>query len=191
MPKSKNIVLAKSERIYLTYLKEEDAPVLLKWFHDPSIFAHIRDMHYHSDLDEQARWVRQVNQDPAQKVFAVYYLADDRLIGDGGFVNINYEDRKAEVGLVIGEAEYHSRGLGTEMLWLMCKYGFEVLKLHNIIYESYAENEISLKTALKVGFKFMGKRRESRWLAGHFQDVNYSDLLVGDLLKPEWKPKKP
>lgn len=186
----KNQVIARSERLYLSPMSIEHAPIFLKWYNDPEIFGHIRDMSYVSTLQEQKDWVLATNKDSTQRVFSIFYIPDDCLIGDGGFMNINWEDLKAEVGLVLGEKKYQGMGLGAEALWLLCKYGFEEMKLHNILGENYADNPIAINNARKIGLRFYGTRRESRRIGDKLLDVHYSDMLPHELIKPEWKPKK-
>jgi RimJ/RimL family protein N-acetyltransferase len=187
LAKEKNIVIARSERLYLTPLHPDHAPSLVKWYNDPEIFGHIRDMTHQTTLEEQLRWIEQTNRDPTQKVFSIFYIPEDRLIGDGGFIQINVEDRKAEVGLVIGEKKYQGFGLGAEALWLLCKYGFEELKFHNILTENYVNNPTSINMTKKIGFQHFGTRRQSRWLNGQWIDVHYSDMLPHELIKPNIK----
>src|SRR4030095_14195720 len=191
MPKEKNIVVAKSERLYLTPLHPDHAPYFMKWYNDPQIFGHIRDMTHQTTLEEQIQWVHQTHQDPNQRVFSIFYLPDDQLIGDGGLMHIQWEDKKAEVGLVIGDKQYQGMGLGAEALWLLCKYGFEELKLHNILGENYANNPIAIANAKKIGLKFFGTRRQSKWLNGEWIDVHYSDMLPDELIQPEIRKGRP
>jgi RimJ/RimL family protein N-acetyltransferase len=156
----------------------------MKWYNDPEIFGHIRDMSYLTNLEEQRRWVEETNRDPTQKVFSVFYIPDDKLIGDGGFMHINWEDKKAEIGLVIGEKKYWKMGLGKELRWLICQYGFEVLGFHNILGEHFANNPVSLQNAFKTGAKLMGTRRESKFHEGVWLDTHYTDMLPHELIKP-------
>jgi len=185
MPKEKNPVAARSERLYLSPLSTEHAATYMKWYNDPEIFGHIRDMSYLTNLEEQRRWVEDTNRDPTQKVFSVFYIPDDCLIGDGGFMHLNWEDKKGEIGLVIGEKKYHRRGLGQELRWLLCQYGFEVLGLHNILGEHFSNNPVSLHNAFKTGAKLMGTRRESKFHEGAWIDTYYTDLLPHELVKPK------
>jgi len=189
MAKGKNQVLYRSDRLYLSPLSVDYADYYLKWFNDPEVFGHIRDMTFISNLEEQKRWVEEVNRDPCQLVFSIFYIPDDQIIGDGGFMHINWEDRKAEVGLVIGEKQYQGLGLGAESLWLVCKYGFEEMKLHNIMGENYADNPIAISNAKKIGLRYYGTRRQSRRIGNKVLDVHYSDMLPQELIKPEYKPK--
>ncbi|HKX12998.1 MAG TPA: GNAT family N-acetyltransferase [bacterium] len=185
MPKEKNPVVYRSERLYLTPISVEHVEYFLKWFNDPEIFGHLRDMTYSTTLEEQKKWVEDTNRDPTQRVFSIFYIPDDKLIGDGGFMNINWEDRKAEVGLALGEKKYHGMGLGAEALWLLCKYGFEEMKLHNILGENYADNPIAINNARKIGLRYFGTRRESRRIGDKLIDVHYSDMLPHELIKPD------
>ena len=43
MPKGKNPVLYRSERLYLSPLSVEHAEYFMKWFNDPEIFGHLRE----------------------------------------------------------------------------------------------------------------------------------------------------
>jgi RimJ/RimL family protein N-acetyltransferase len=187
MGKEKNQVAARSERLYLSPLNAEHAAAYMRWYNDPEIFGHIREMAYQTNLEEQRRWVEETNRDPTQKVFSVFYIPDDRLIGDGGFMHINWEDKKAEIGLVIGEKKYWNMGLGKELRWLLCQYGFEVLGFHNILGEHFANNPVSLQNALKTGAKIMGTRRESKLHYGVWLDTHYTDMLPHELIKPNKK----
>ncbi len=179
-----NIILARSERLYLTPMKVDHAADFVRWFNDPEVFAQMRDMRHQTTLDEQVRWILDTNRDTTQEVFSIFFAPEDRLIGDGGFINIHYEDRKAEIGLVIGEKEFWNRGLGAEAIWMLCRYGFDRLNFNNIMAEHYSINKKSLHLFQKVGFKYMGTRRQSKWLAGQWIDVHYSDLLEPGLIKP-------
>ena len=189
MPKEKNTVIAQSERLYLTFMTVEDAPAFAKWYNDPDCFGHSRDMAYQTTVEEQTRWIQATNQDPTMKVYSVYYLPDDCLIGDGGFMHFDVANRTAEIGYVIGEKQYWRMGLGKELRWLLCKFGFESLGLHNILGEHYATNPISLHNALKTGSRLIGTRRESRFINGKHIDVHYTDMLAHELIKPPLKPQ--
>src|SRR4030095_3852678 len=185
MPKEKNIVIAKSERLYLTPLHVAHAPYFVKWYNDPAIFGHIRDMDRITTLDERVRWLHETQRDPNQRIFSIFYRPDDQIIGDGGLMHINWQDKKAEVGLVIGEKQYQGMGLGAESLWLLCKYGFEEMKLHNILGENYSNNPIAISNAKKIGLHYFGTRRQSKWLNGKWLGVHSSDMLPDELIKPE------
>lgn len=185
--KSKNKVIARSPRLYLSDFGLSYAEALQKWLHDPKVYGHLRNLEEKLTLEDQIAWINFTARDPTLKVFSVHYIPDDRLIGFGGFKNINTEDQVAEVWRVIGETQYHGRGLGTELYWLFCDYGFKQLGFKNILAEHFANNLISMETAMKCGAKKMGLRREAKWLGGQWFDAIYTDLLPHELIKPAIK----
>ena len=147
-------ILTRSPRLYLSSLRVEEAPTYMRWFNDPQIFAHMRNMDYQSTLEEQMQWILKTLEDPNQRIFSIYYAPEDKLIGNGGIMNISWEDRKGEIGLVIGEKAYQGLGLGSEAIWLICRYAFDVLQMHNLLAEHYAHEKSSLKLFQKLGFKY-------------------------------------
>ncbi len=177
-------ILSRSQHLYLSPTRVEEAPTYMKWFNDPEIFAHMRNMDYQSTLEEQIQWVLNSFEDPNQRIFSIYYAPEDKLIGNGGIMDISWEDRKGEIGLVIGEKQYQGRGLGGEAIWLLCRYAFDILQLHNLLAEHYAHEKSSLRLFQKLGFKHFGTRRQSRRIKDRLLDVDYSDLLPEDLIDP-------
>ncbi len=184
MLKEKYPVLAQSERLYLTPLHLDHVPYFVKWFNDPGVFGYQRDMGYQTTPEEQMQWVLESQRNPTQRIFSIFYHPENQLIGDGGFINLDFENRKGEIGLVIGEKQYWDRGLGAESIFLLCQYGFEALKLHNIMAEHFSVNPKSLPLFQKLGFKLIGTRRQSHWLGGQMIDVHYSDLIPKELIEP-------
>lgn len=188
-PEIQEIVVAYSERLYLSPMKAEDAPLFAKWFNDPLCFGHSRDMSYQTTLEEQARWIETTNRDPTMRVLSVYLRENDQLIGDGGFINLDSENKTGEIGFLIGETQLWRVGLGKELRWMLCKYGFETLGLHNILGEHFSSNPVSLHNALKTGARLVGTRRRAKLLDGQHIDVHYTDMLAHELIKPQAKAK--
>lgn len=176
--------IASSHRLHLTPLTMSHAPAVTRWFQDPDIWGHLRNMTEVLSAQQIKDWLQSAQNDETYRLYAVYLRQGDVLIGYGGFKNVSTEDRTAEVGLTLGEKQYHGRGLGCESLWLLCKVGFEVLNLHNILAENYADNPAAIHNARKVGFQFYGTRRQSRRIGDKVLDVHYSDMLPGELIAP-------
>ncbi len=185
MAKKKNPVIARSERLYLTPMSLEDAPHYLRWLNDPKIYGKIRDMAYIFSMEEEIKWIRDTMQDPTQRVFSLYYIPEDQLIGHCGFKHISAEHKTAEIWRVIGERAYWGKGLGSELFWLLSKYGFEELGFQNILAEHHADNPGSWKSAEKVGAKIIGLRRNAKLIDGKRIGVYFTDILPHELVKPK------
>jgi diamine N-acetyltransferase len=93
-------------------------------------------------------------------------------------------NRRAEVGIVIGEPDARGRGYGTEAMRLLLDYAFTAAGMHSVMLWVYEFNPAARRCYEKVGFREIGRRRESRWLNGHFWDEIAMDILDTEFESP-------
>jgi len=91
----------------------------------------------------------------------------------------------ADVGLALGEKTAWNKGYGTETAKLLLNEVFRQLNLHRAEWWTYAENNLSIQLAKKLGFK-----EEARLRDAVFFDNGYHDLVVLGLLKQEFESIK-
>ena len=65
--------------------------------------------------------------------FEIWHKKDQIPIGMVGFFQIFNIQRRAEIGIFIGEPEYWGKGIGPEAINLMLDYGFNTLNYHKIL----------------------------------------------------------
>src|SRR6201996_7945803 len=116
--------------------------------------------------------------DPA--VFSVVELASDELAGDAVLWDVDPHNREAHLGLTLRPA-FRGRGLGSDVVQVLCRYGFEVRGLHRLQVETLADNEAMLRAANQGGFAREGLRRQAGWVNGEFVD----EVILGQLA-PDW-----
>ncbi|MDE6310362.1 MAG: GNAT family N-acetyltransferase [Muribaculaceae bacterium] len=93
-------------------------------------------------------------------------------IGSVDIYDYNQRDRRAYVAIFV-EKRWRNSGYGTRALELLCSYAAETLGLHQLAAEVAVENEGSVRTFGKAGFKTCGRLRS--WLrAGR----KYYDVLI-------------
>ena len=105
---------------------------------------------------------------------AVQFIIVNQQIGDIGTVylrDIDYENKKAEYGIFIGNDDAVGRGYGTTACKLMCQYGFETLKLHKIFLRVFPTNYQAIRSYEKVGFIREGLFRDDVCIKGQFRDI--------------------
>lgn len=100
-----------------------------------------------------------------------------------GLHQINWKDRIATTGALIGEKEYWSKGYGTDAKMILLDHAFNTLNLHKICSAVIAYNKRSLDYSLHCGYKIEGTRREH-----FFRKGKYWDFIELGLLKKEWLP---
>jgi RimJ/RimL family protein N-acetyltransferase len=163
--------------VYLSPMNAEDAETYVKWLNDFSVTDGVGSSFRITSLESEREWLKNNSN---QYQFAIVRLDDDKLIGNCGLQEIDQLKQCAEAGIFIGDEENRNNGYGKEALGLLVDYGFDYLNLNNIMLKVFPFNERAISCYKKVGFKEIGRRRQSYYLKGKFYDVVYMDLLKGE-----------
>ena len=113
-------------------------------------------------------------------VFAVTELATGELAGEAVLWGIDMHNRSAHAGLSLRPA-WRGRGLGGDVVRVLCRYGFMVRGLRRMQLETLADNAAMISVAERLGFTREGATRGSSWVAG-----NWADDLIYGLLDSEF-----
>jgi ribosomal-protein-serine acetyltransferase len=111
--------------------------------------------------------------------FGIWY--EGAWVGSMGFHDIIMRDKKAAIGYWLGK-EHQGKGIMTECVKAIIKYGFTELDLNRIEIECARINTQSRAIPEKLGFTLEGTLRDNRIIEGKFEDV-----LLFSLLRSEWK----
>ena len=101
-------------------------------------------------------------------------------VGSIGFHIWDKIDRKASIGYWLSE-DFQGKGIITDSVRALIKYGFEQMNLNRIEVRCAVENTKSRAIPERLGFKNEGTCRQSEWLYDHLVD-----LVVYSLLAEEW-----
>ena len=116
--------------------------------------------------------------------FTVYERAALRPIGHTDLFHVDYRNRTAEWGILIGEADARGKGYGTETARLMLDYAFTALGLHSVLLTTDEYNLAGRRAYEKAGFREFGRRRECTWMNGRYWDLVYMDCLATGFTSP-------
>ncbi|MER7574979.1 GNAT family protein [Streptomyces sp. NPDC126514] len=114
--------------------------------------------------------------------FSVVELEGGTLAGIAALWGIDTHNRSAHIGLGLLPS-CRGRGYGTDVVAVLCHYGFVVRGLHRLQIETLSDNTPMLRAAERNGFVREGVLRSSAWVMGEFLDA----VLLG-VLAEEWKP---
>jgi RimJ/RimL family protein N-acetyltransferase len=112
--------------------------------------------------------------------FSVTELASGELIGVCTLWGIDQHNRVAHLGMNLRPA-FRGKGLGTDVVRTLCRYGFETLGLQRLQVDTLADNAAMIGAAERAGFVVEGTLRRACWMNGEFAD----ELILG-LLAREW-----
>lgn len=103
--------------------------------------------------------------------FAVETKTDRILIGQCGFVKVNWKNRTGELAILIGDEAYRGRGYGADAIHLLIHFGFEEMNLRKIKASVFDFNEAALRCYEKCGFQREGVLQQEIYREGRYHDV--------------------
>ena len=129
--------LINGERICLRAAGREDIPIFLRWINDEVVAENLLFATPISQYEEE-KWYGAMMEKPASEHVLVIEVRkpenskENQPIGNCQFHDIDWRNRSAEIGIMIGEKSYWNKGYGTETMRLMLEHGFNNLNLHRI-----------------------------------------------------------
>ncbi|HEV7232109.1 MAG TPA: GNAT family protein [Bacteroidia bacterium] len=169
-----------NNQVILSPIHAEDLPKLFEWINNEdlvSLNAYFKPVSWEAHL----KWFENEKNRNDVSSFGIRLRSNQQLIGSCKLQYIHPIFQSAELQIRIGEADYLSKGLGSEAVRLLLSHGFDELKLNRIYLEVFTDNERAIKSYLKNGFLKEGVLRE----AGFVKDQR-KDLLVMSILKAEF-----
>ena len=162
----------------LRKLELKDLPSRVEWMNHPKVY---QSMHFDVPvlLEKTKQWFDNVKKNPNRS--DVVFEEEGMLVGMGGLTNINRLTGKAELYVFINP-NLQAGGLGTKAVEMLCRFGFDELKLNKIYLETNENNYAAIRVYEKCGFLLEGALREE-YLSEEGQLLN---RLYFGLLKKEF-----
>src|SRR5579884_950726 len=167
------------EHVALGPLRRELLPVYQRWINDFGTLRTLGQTPRPMTAEQELAWFESAASGDSRNsyAFTIYVRATLRPIGNTSLIDVDFRDRTAEFGILIGESDERGKGYGTETARLMLDYAFTALGLHNVMLRCYDFNEAGKRAYQKAGFREFGRRHESRFMGGRFWDELYMQAL--------------
>lgn len=174
-------------RVMLCVPYRRDARLMMQWMNNPDTrqylmrFAPIM-------LESEEKWLsdmahRSSLQHPmTDAVFVMVTKDDNKRIGTMGLHKIDWKNRFAITGTVIGNKQRRGQGLASDAKMLLLNWAFNELGLNKAESRVFATNERSLAYGAKCGYQEVG--RLSRHI---FRHGEYQDEVILEVHNKEWQ----
>ena len=171
-------------RLRLRKLSMRDAQDIFDYSQDPQVARYVL-WEAQTSLSEARSYIRFMLRkyrlgEPAS--WGIEWKETGRIIGTIGFMWIQRDNAAAEVGYSLSRA-YWNRGIMTEALAEILRYGFRSLNLNRIEAQHETENPASGAVMRKCGMQREGILRQRLLNKGRFVDVELYAILRRDFQK--------
>ena len=175
-------------KCYLSPCDINDADQWVRWLNDLEIAIPLGDEAYEMiTLMNQEKAIKEIAVD-GNKVFSIVDIKTNEAIGRCLLFFINPVDRRAMMGIFIGEKQFWNQGYGTEATQLLLDYAFNLLNLNRVELGVLAFNQRGINAYKKAGFKEIGIRRQFRVIGGQAFDMLLMDILADEFKSPFVRP---
>lgn len=156
-----------------------------RWINDRDVTRFLSIRYEMSRLAEEA-WLRDLTSKPTsyERPFFAIETKDGVHIGNVNLFGLRPEDRRAELGIMIGDKSRWSQGMGSDALRTLLRFAFDQMNLNRVELLTYAYNERAYAAYRKCGFIEEGRRRHAL-----YRDGAYQDFIVMGVLRDEWRER--
>jgi RimJ/RimL family protein N-acetyltransferase len=180
------MLMLEGKRVRLRALERGDAERGHRWINDGQVRELLHGMRYPVSVEDEERWLEGATSSSFSRVALAIETREGAHIGNAELRGVSAEDRRGELGILIGEKEYWGKGYGTDATVTVLRFAFEVMNLHRVWLTTGDNNPRAIACYRKCGFREEGRLRQDRYLGGR-----YSDTIVMGVLREEFEAAHP
>ena len=171
-------------RVYLRALEPEDYKTSIKWRKNDQIWDTVVGPKYFVSEAYEKKWVEDaIFNSPNKLVLAICLKETNEHIGYCYLTDIDWKNRNARSGKLIGETKYWGKGYGTETSMLLLYHAFIVLGLQRVEARQLTDNIASISINEKIGYTKEGVLRKAVFKNGGYRDLNLMSISRDDFDK--------
>lgn len=152
-----------------------------EWINDPETARLLGRWDYQRPVTvaEHWKWYRRMldcSLKGQARLFAIE--SNGAYVGNTWLWNIDEQDSKAEIRIVIGDTRRQNRGVGTRALELLTEYA-TTRQLGRLYAYVFAYNSRAVRLFEKAGFVLEGTLKRDRKVGGKWEDVHIMAITKG------------
>lgn len=151
-----------------------------RWFADREVIRYMKIQTPPTLADEQV-WLERTAQSDRDIIWGLF--VEGQHIGSTGIHRIDWRNRRAQTGIVIGDRTWWGRGVATRSHAMRTRYAFEQLNLEKLVTNVLEGNTASRRALERAGYGTVGVYRHHE-----YRDGRWHDTWIGELLRENWTP---
>lgn len=180
-----SIINVTGDNVVLGPLSKDLLPTFTRWINDFHTLRTLGSLRPGpTTVESEETWYARVTGESNGVTFLIRERLSGVPIGATGLHGIDFRNRSASFGIMIGEPSARGQGYGTEAATLMLDYAFNALGLHSVSLTVAEFNVAGRRAYHNAGFRECGRLREHLWLAGKMCDQILMDCLATEFDSP-------
>ena len=170
------------KNVYLSAIEQEDLDLLQKWSNDPEIQYWLGGWHFPVNKNDTQKWYLNLSVNSTNQRFSIF-TKDLGLIGTANLVEIDWKNKNAFHGMLLGDKDIRGKGYGVDTVMAIMKYAFEELGLNRLDGSIIEYNKASIRLYIeKCGWKEEGRQRN--W---YYRKNRYWDKIILGITKEDYE----
>lgn len=182
----KDYPILETERLKIRIFDENDIDDIYEYCSDEQVTKYLSFDAYKSVEDAKKRMdhILKTHEELLRPVYwAIELKENHKVIGGIDYFDYDTDASRAEIGYVLNSS-YWNKGIMSEALEEVLKFGFEKMKLNRVQIRCDTRNIASEKVIIKNGLTYEGTQRQYEFVKGE-----YVDIKVYSILKEEYYSK--
>lgn len=171
-------------RVYLRGLRRDDileSSPYYSWLDDLSLDLYTERSFFPNTPERMEAYFSRVVKNTDPILLAICDVDTDAHIGNVAFTDVNWINRRAYIGYLLGDKRFAGKGIVTDAVLMFMYYGFNKLNFERIHGGVSSAHPASKRVCEKVGLLEEGRSRSHLLRNGQWFD----DIIVG-ALRTEW-----
>jgi RimJ/RimL family protein N-acetyltransferase len=158
-------------------------PSYLQWVRDYEVIKTLNKTDYLRPIsfEELKKYCYTLMQSPHDMFFAIHTIENSLFIGTLRISQMNWRNRVADIGIMIGNKDYWSKGIASDAIQIICYYLFNQCGFRKLTAGFMSINPAMGKIFENLGFKKEGILREQNYFEGKYVDHIYMGCFSNEL----------
>lgn len=171
-------IFLQGKKMFLSpLLKDDNLDDYATWLNDKETTLYMGSGRFPSNNDSLKDYISSFINNKNGILLGIFLNTNAKHIGNITLHQIDWSNRFAEIGIIVGDKEVRGKGCAQEAISLIADHAFNRMNLRKVYAGMVHGNEASKKAFEAVGFKVEGILREHFYLNGKYLDCYRLGLL--------------
>jgi [ribosomal protein S5]-alanine N-acetyltransferase len=178
----KDFPFIETNRLILREVTIEDANDMFTYLSDKEVVKHmgLEPFQTVKEVWDEISWYKSIYEEGTGIRWGITLKDSGQVIGSCGFLNMLTKHFRTEVGYELSK-EYWGKGIASEALEAVVKYGFRHFQLERIQALIEPTNLPSQKLVERLGFRSEGLLRHYEFTCGKFDDLYMYSIIKEEI----------